>query len=194
AGDKVEEKSYDNVAAAFEGVGSSFTNLHNEVTNAVTNINKHINDVVSDSLVKQDDATKIIKIGAEKGGTSISIANSGDAARTLTGVKGGELTETSTDAVNGSQLYSMNNTLASYFGGGAEYKEGKWAAPNFKVNTVSADGDKVEEQSYKTVAEAFAGVGSSFTNLHNEVTNAVTNINNQINQVVGDSLVKQDDK
>ncbi|WP_208439312.1 hypothetical protein, partial [Bartonella tribocorum] len=72
-----------------------------------------INDVVSDSLVKQDDATKIIKIGAEKGGTSISIANSGDAARTLTGVKAGELTETSTDAVNGSQLFATNQNVTT---------------------------------------------------------------------------------
>ncbi|QEE08461.1 surface protein/Bartonella adhesin [Bartonella kosoyi] len=187
AGDKVEEKSYDSVAAAFEGVGSSFTNLHNEVTNAVTDINNHINNVVSDSLVKQDAESKVIKIGAEKGGTSINIANSGDAARTLTGVKAGSLTEASTDAVNGSQLYSMNNTLAGYLGGGAEYKEGKWAAPSFKVHTVSSDGSKVEEQSYNTVAEAFAGVGSSFTNIHKE-------LKNEINQVVGDSLVKQDEQ
>ncbi|UNF47149.1 Vomp family autotransporter [Bartonella krasnovii] len=186
-GDKVEEQSYDSVAKAFEGVGSSFTNLHNEVTNAVTDINNHINNVVSDSLVKQDEESKVIKIGAEKGGTSINIANSGDAARTLTGVKSGTLTETSTDAVNGSQLYSLNQTLASYFGGGAEYKEGKWTAPNFKVNVVNANGDKVEEQSYKTVAEAFAGVGNSFTNIHKE-------LKNEINQVVGESLVKQDEK
>ncbi|UNF52160.1 Vomp family autotransporter [Bartonella krasnovii] len=193
-GGKIEEQSYDNVAKAFASVGTSFTNLHNEVTNAVTDINNHINNVVSDSLVKQDEESKVIKIGAEKGGSSINISNSGDAARTLTGVKSGGLTETSTDAVNGSQLYSMNNTLASYFGGGAEYKEGKWVAPSFKVNVVNANGDKVEEQSYKTVAEAFAGVGSSFTNIHNEVTNAVTDINNHINNVVSDSLVKQDKK
>ncbi|PIT67761.1 hypothetical protein CER18_09705, partial [Bartonella tribocorum] len=186
-GSKVEEKSYDDVAKAFASVGSSFSNLHKELKN-------EINQVVSDSLVKQDDKTHVIAVGSEKSGTKVTFANTDGAVRTLTGVKAGDLTETSTDAVNGSQLYETNDKVASYFGGGAEYKEGKWAAPNFKVNTVSADGDKVEEQSYKTVAEAFAGVGSSFTNLHNEVTNAVTNINNQINQVVGDSLVKQDDK
>ncbi|WP_305883487.1 Vomp family autotransporter [Bartonella sp. B1098] len=186
-GSKVEEQSYDNVAKAFASVGTSFSNLHSKVTNAVTDINHQISQVVKDSLVKQDEESKVIKIGAEKGGTSITIANSGDAARTLTGVKAGALTETSADAVNGSQLYSMSNTLATYFGGGAEYKEGKWATPNFKVNTVSADGSEVEEKSYNTVAEAFAGVGSSFTNIHKE-------LKNEINQVVRDSLVKQDEK
>ncbi|WP_375617232.1 hypothetical protein, partial [Bartonella sp. AP58NXGY] len=75
---------------------------------------------------------------------------------------------------------------------GSKYENGQWTAPNFKVNTVSEDGSKVEEQSYDDVAKAFASVGTSFSNLHNEMTNAVTNINNQISQVVSDNLVKQD--
>uniref|UniRef100_UPI00235F622D hypothetical protein n=1 Tax=Bartonella sp. MM73XJBT.G TaxID=3019097 RepID=UPI00235F622D len=177
-GSDVEEQSYESVSAAFEGVGTSFTNIHKELKNEITK-------VVGDSLVKQDAESKVIKIGAEKGGASINIANSGDAARTLTGVKSGALTETSTDAVNGSQLYSMNNTLASYFGGGAGYKEGKWSAPSFKVKTVKDDGSAVEEQSYESVSAAFEGVGASFTNIHKELKNEIT-------KVVGDSLVKQD--
>ncbi|WP_208439307.1 hypothetical protein, partial [Bartonella tribocorum] len=101
---------------------------------------------------------------------------------------------------NGSQLFDTNQhvsavshnfetaaaNIAQSFGGGAEYKDGAWTAPNFKVNTVSADGSKVEEQSYDDVAKAFASVGSSFSNLHKE-------LKNEINQVVSDSLVKQDD-
>ncbi|WP_273722096.1 hypothetical protein, partial [Bartonella sp. ML71XJBT] len=179
-GSDVEEQSYESVSAAFEGVGTSFTNIHKELKNEITK-------VVGDSLVKQDAASKVIKIGAEKGGTSINIANSGDAARSLLGVKAGLLTEGSTEAVNGSQLYSMSNTLASYLGGGAGYKEGKWSAPSFKVNTISEDGSKVEEKSYDDVVKAFAGVGSSFTNIHKELKNEIT-------KVVGDSLVKQDEK
>ncbi len=175
-GDKFEEKTYHNVAEAFSGVGSSFTNINNQ-----------IKQVVSDSLVKQDSDSKIIKIGAEKGGTSISIANSGDAARTLSGVKSGVLSSDSIEAVNGSQLYSMSNTLASYFGGSAKYEDGKWAAPSFKVKTVNSDGSAVEEKSYNSVASAFEGVGASFTNIHKE-------LKNEISQVVSDSLVKQDEK
>ncbi|WP_208439323.1 hypothetical protein, partial [Bartonella tribocorum] len=74
----------------------------------------------------------------------------------------------STDAVTGGQLYSMNNTLASYFGGGAEYKEGKWAAPNFKVKKIDTEGTATEGK-YDNVAEALTDVGSSITNIHNEV-------------------------
>uniref|UniRef100_UPI0035CFFF8A hypothetical protein n=1 Tax=Bartonella sp. MM55XZML TaxID=3243552 RepID=UPI0035CFFF8A len=173
---KDEEKSYDNVADALAGVGTSFTNIHNE-------INKEINKVVGDSLVKQDEKTHVISIGGEKGGTSINIANSDNAARTLSGVKEGDVSKVSTDAVNGSQLYSMNKMFATYFGGGAGYDDdGEWSVPSFKLKTVNSDG-KDEEKSYGNVADALAGVGTSFTNIHKE-----------INKVVGDSLVKQDEK
>ncbi|WP_406603945.1 Vomp family autotransporter [Bartonella gliris] len=179
-GSDVEEKSYESVAEAFKGVGTSFTNIHNEVKN-------EIDKVVSDSLVKQDDKTHVISIGSEKSGTSINIANTDHATRTLSGVKEGSVSEESTDAINGSQLYSLNTTLATYFGGGAKYEDGAWTAPSFKVKTVKEDGSDVEEQSYESVAEAFKGVGTSFTNIHNEVKN-------EIDKVVSDSLVKQDEK
>ncbi|MDD9333963.1 MAG: hypothetical protein PV354_10000, partial [Bartonella sp.] len=126
-GSVVEEQSYETVAEAFEGVGTSFTNLHNEVKN-------EINKVIGDSLVKQDDTTKVIKIGGEKEGTVITIANSNGDARSISGVKAATLSEGSTEAVNGAQLYSLNKTLAIYFGGGAEYKDGQWTAPEFKVS------------------------------------------------------------
>ncbi|SPU28089.1 WXG100 family type VII secretion target [Candidatus Bartonella washoeensis] len=178
-GSEVEEQSYESVAAAFEGVGTSFTNIHNE-------INKEIGKVVSDSLIKQDDTTKVIKIGGEKDGTEITVANSNGDVRGISGVKAATLSEGSTEAVTGGQLYSLNKTLATYLGGGAGYEDGQWTAPSFKVKTINSDGSEVEEQSYESVAAAFEGVGTSFTNIHNEVKN-------EINKVVSDSLVKQDE-
>ncbi|WP_180338239.1 Vomp family autotransporter, partial [Bartonella mastomydis] len=171
-GSKVEEKSYDDVAKAFASVGTSFSNLHNEMTNAVTNINNQISQVVSDSLVKQDEESKVIKIGAEKEGTEITIANSDGAVRSLSGVKAGTLSADSTEAVNGSQLYSMNNTLASYFGGGAKFENGQWIAPSFKILSFNDDGSS-EETSYNNVSAAFAGVNQSFTKLHHELSETV---------------------
>uniref|UniRef100_UPI00163D3A84 Vomp family autotransporter n=1 Tax=Bartonella massiliensis TaxID=929795 RepID=UPI00163D3A84 len=185
-------KEYNDVAAAFAGVGISFTNIKNE-------LNKAINQVVGDSLVKQDAQTHVIHVGGEKNGTEVNFANIDGASRTLSGVKAGTLSAESSDAVNGSQLFATNQHVSSVsdnlqtaatdiaksLGGGAEYKEGQWKAPTFKVQTVNEDGSGVEEQSYDNVAKAFAGVGTSFTNLHNE-------LKNEISQVVNDSLVKQD--
>ncbi|EJF96774.1 hypothetical protein ME9_00439, partial [Bartonella taylorii 8TBB] len=113
-----EEKSYDTVADAFGGVNSAFTNIHNELKN-------EISKVEDESLVKQDKDSKVIAIGGETDGTSISITNSGGTARTLSGVKDGALSEASTEAVNGSQLYSLGDKVATYLGGGAKYENGE---------------------------------------------------------------------
>ncbi|MBX4336577.1 hypothetical protein [Bartonella raoultii] len=95
----------------------------------------------------------------------------------------GDIASGSTDAVTGGQLYSMNEHLASYLGGGAGYDtEGKWQAPNFKVNTVNADGNS-EDKNYTNVGDALAGVGTSFTNVQNKFT---TEITNQINRLQSD--------
>uniref|UniRef100_UPI001ABA5E42 hypothetical protein n=1 Tax=Bartonella raoultii TaxID=1457020 RepID=UPI001ABA5E42 len=177
---KGTEQEYKTVAEAFEGVNQSFTDIHNEV-------NEQINQVVGDSLVKQDKDSHVILVGGETNGTKVSFANTDGTERVLSGVQAGDLSAKSTEAVNGSQLYSMSNTLATYFGGGAGYDEkGKWSTPTFKVKKFDDKGQETEQE-YKTVAEAFEGVNQSFTNIHNEV-------NEQIHQVVGDSLVKQDPK
>ncbi|PIT67749.1 hypothetical protein CER18_09770, partial [Bartonella tribocorum] len=88
------EGDYASVSEAFEGVGTSFTNLHQE-------LNKAINQVVDDSLVKQEDTTKVIKIGAEKEGTEITVANSEGIARSISGVKAATKDD---EAVNKMQL------------------------------------------------------------------------------------------
>ncbi|WP_375676674.1 YadA-like family protein [Bartonella sp. CB12SXKL] len=169
------EKDYKNVADAFTGVSSSFTNLDAKIENI---------KVASNSLVKQDD-TGLISIGGEVSGTKVSIANVDNAVRTLTGVKAGSITAMSTDVINGSQLYSMSNVVAGYFGGGAGYKDGNWSAPTFTVKVFDKNGSGTEKD-YKNVADAFTGVSSSFTNLDKKIENIVID-------GTGDNLVKQDD-
>ncbi|WP_375654119.1 MULTISPECIES: YadA-like family protein [unclassified Bartonella] len=169
------EKDYKNVADAFTGVSSSFTNLDAKIENI---------KVASNSLVKQDD-TGLISIGGEVSGTKVSIANVDNAVRTLSGVRAGSITATSTEAVNGSQLYSINQAFAEYFGGGAGYKDGNWSAPTFTVKVFDKDGNGAEKK-YTNVADAFTGVSGSFTNLDKKIENIVIN-------GTGDDLVKQDD-
>ncbi|WP_208442129.1 YadA-like family protein [Bartonella raoultii] len=170
------DKEYQNVADAFTGVNTSFVNLDKKIENVATN-------VAGNSLVKQDN-TGLITIGGEVSGTRVSIANGGNGARTLSGVNAGSITATSTDAINGSQLYSMNNTVASYFGGGADYKDGNWSAPTFMVKVFGKDGHGADKE-YQNVADAFTGVNTSFENLDQKIESVATN-------VAGDSLVKQD--
>ncbi|WP_375685760.1 hypothetical protein, partial [Bartonella sp. TT110JLCBS] len=58
----------------------------------------------------------------------------------------GEIAQGSTDAITGNQLYSMNNQLANYFGGGANYESGAWPGPKFALKTFAADGKEGSPQ------------------------------------------------
>ncbi|WP_078674256.1 YadA-like family protein, partial [Bartonella elizabethae] len=173
------ETHYANVADAFTGVNTSFVNLDKKIENVATN-------VAGNSLVKQEEATGLITIGRKVGGTRVSIVNSDNAARTLSGVNAGSITATSTEAVNGSQFYAMSNEVASYFSRDAGYdKDGNWNAPTFTVKVFDKDGSGAEEE-YKNVADAFTGVNTSFVNLDKKIENVATN-------VAGNSLVKQEE-
>ncbi|EJF74205.1 hypothetical protein MCO_01831 [Bartonella sp. DB5-6] len=175
-----EETTYNNVAAAFEGVGSSFTNVSSKITKVQneikTEITNQITTVKGDNLIKQDEKTKVITIGGEKDGTSISIANSDGGARTLSGVKDGALSAVSMEAVNGSQLYQLSQTLALYFGGGAGYKDGAWTAPTFQVSQFKLDGSAGDKKVYDNVASAFEGVNGSMSSINDRINTVAQNV------------------
>ncbi|SSZ39869.1 Vomp family autotransporter [Bartonella grahamii] len=162
------KQPYSNVADAFEGVNNSFTNIHNQIL-----------DIKQNSLVQQEEDSGLITIGSQTDGTKIDITGT-DGERIITGVSEGEVTEDSTDAINGSQLHSMGSQIANYFGGGASYEDGKWRKPTFKISQRNEDGTIVEKK-HHNVADAFEGVD-----------NSITDIYNQINNVTENSLVKQE--
>ncbi|WP_455477227.1 YadA-like family protein [Bartonella sp. B41] len=186
-----KEESYNNVASAFSGVGSSFTNLDKKISDKADELSKEIKNVASTSTIHHDATTGSISIGGTTGGSIISVSNDKDESRVVSGVKDGAVSSGSTDAINGSQLYSMSNTLASYFGGGAKYDDGKWTAPTFKVSTISADGTHKEE-SYNNVASAFSGVGSSFTNLDKKISDKINKLSDDIKNVTGNGMIDHD--
>ncbi|QIP94551.1 YadA family autotransporter adhesin [Serratia fonticola] len=132
-------------------------------------------------LVKQDATTNAITVAADKAGNSISLVGT-DGNRTLTGVAAGTLSGTSTDAVNGSQLFATNSNVttnannigslgtstASALGGGAAYNTstGAWTAPSYSIQGTS----------YNNVGSALGGVDSSLTNLSNSVAAGSTGV------------------
>ncbi|MBX4336572.1 hypothetical protein [Bartonella raoultii] len=89
------------------------------------------------------------------------------------------------EAINGSQLYSLNQTVAQYFGGGAKYEEGKWQAPSFTLKSFK-DGKEDGTKTYHNVADAFSDIDSNFTNVVNNFTDQVTNITQEVQ---GDALL-----
>ncbi|CAB3820103.1 hypothetical protein LMG26684_00537 [Achromobacter mucicolens] len=61
-------------------------------------------------LVRQDPVSGAITVAASKGGNVIDMAGT-DGSRTVTGVANGVISATSTDAVNGSQLYAISQQV-----------------------------------------------------------------------------------
>ncbi|MDD9330667.1 MAG: hypothetical protein PV353_09830, partial [Bartonella sp.] len=100
----------------------------------------------------------------------------------ITSLQNGDISATSTDAVNGSQLHSLGNNVATYFGGGAGYKDGQWTAPEFKVSQFNADGSSAEKKSYNDVASAFDSVSESMTSINERIKEVSDNIDtNSVN-------------
>ncbi|WP_375638801.1 Vomp family autotransporter [Bartonella sp. MF74HXZ] len=169
---EIVEKKHHNVADAFEGVDNSITDIYNQ-----------INNVTENSLVKQEGEDGLITVGKETGGTEISLVNKDKQERTLSGVKDGELSQTSTQAVNGSQLFATNEKVTTvtdnlkkvaentskYFGGSTDVLEG--IEPSFLI----------QDKEYHNIFDAFNGVNTS-----------ITNIDDKISDVIKNSLVKQD--
>ncbi|PIT68001.1 YadA-like family protein, partial [Bartonella tribocorum] len=176
-GDETEAR-YENVADALSSVSSSFANL-----------NKKIGNGTGDDFVRQNNAG-LITIGGSKGGDRIDIANNMRGPRVLSGIRGGAFTKTSTDAVNGSQLYFMSQTFANYFGDGAGFDgEGRWSAPTFTVTSFDKDGNEIEEK-YMDVASAFAGVNNVIKGLHKQITGEEDGLqkNNDPNDIISEGF------
>ena len=103
-------------------------------------------------------------------------------AQKLTNLAAGTLSGTSTDAVNGSQLFATNTNVgtnatnlanlgtstASALGGGATYNSttGAWIAPSYTV----------QGSSYSNIGDAFGGVDGSLTALNNSVSSGSTGV------------------
>ncbi|KAA6405483.1 hypothetical protein DPQ22_04525 [Candidatus Tokpelaia sp.] len=170
-----------NVTANAGNIATNTTDIATNTTNIQT---------LSDSAVKYDDST-----------AKDSITLAGASGTKLTNLTAGTLSDTSTDAVNGSQLNATNNNVttnagniatnttaintvatntSSYLGGGADVAAG--TAPTYTVQGATAN----------NVGDALKAVDSSFNSVNNSLTNITNNINNgsigPVRRTSGDNL------
>ncbi|WP_309685472.1 YadA-like family protein [Stenotrophomonas sp. SORGH_AS_0321] len=93
---------------------------------------------------------------------------------TISNVKAGDVSATSTDAINGSQLHGTAESVAAAIGGGSVVNaDGTVSAPTFTIG-----GD-----SYSSIGDTFNAVDTSLTDLDGRVTGnstSITNINQQL--------------
>ena len=103
----VQGITYDNVGGA---LGALDAQVASNTSIISTLQNQGNNGAVG--LVQQNTTTRALSIGAATDGTSVSVAGTAG-ARSVTGVAAGDLSASSTDAVNGSQLFTTNQQVAA---------------------------------------------------------------------------------
>ncbi|WP_116609590.1 YadA-like family protein [Paraburkholderia unamae] len=117
---------------------------------------------VMNGFVAYDDSTmSTVTLGGGKDKPAVLITN----------VKAGQVSASSSDAVNGAQLYAAGSSTASALGGGS---------------TVNADGS-ISAPTYALAEGTFNNVGSAISNIDGRVTNiakTVTNIEGQVANAV----------
>ncbi|CAD6530719.1 YadA-like family protein [Paraburkholderia metrosideri] len=171
----------------------NISNIDGRVTNvegSVTNLTQQLGSGEV-GLVKQDAETNAITVASDKAGTSVDFAGT-DGARTLSGVKAATLSADSTEAVNGSQLYTTNTRVTEAEGNiaqnASDIADNRTAITNIDGRMTTAEGNITTIDSRVTTTE------SNISNIDGRVTNvegSVTNLSTQLtNGEVG--LVKQD--
>ncbi|RON43871.1 YadA-like family protein [Pseudomonas frederiksbergensis] len=125
-------------------VGAALTSLNTSLTNTAA------------VAVKYDDASTKTQVTFNPAGTSVKLTN----------VAVGVLNATSTDAVNGSQLFAASQNTATALGGGAAVNAttGAWTAPSYSTNSISVNGTN-------TGPLVSTNVGAALTNLNTSLTN-----------------------
>ena len=170
--------------------GSSNVTVTSNASDTVytVDINKDLN--VDSVTAKQVNADKVVagNTTIDTNGLSIkdgpSVTSSGINAgnKVVTGVAKGDISASSTQAVNGSQLNATNQAITQYLGGGAGYNNitQSFDAPNYQVNGGS----------YNNVGDALGALndadqvlGDRITNLGDQLQQAFQDNNQRINDV-----------
>ncbi|BBL52876.1 variable outer membrane protein C [Bartonella quintana] len=122
-------------------------------------------------MIEYDEGSKLIRIGSKRSGDKIDIKNSDGQDRVLAGVKNGEVSQGSVEAINGHQLWETNQTVAglngtlnnlgknltNYLGGGADVAQN--VAPTYTI----------QGKQHRDVGSAFGGVDNILTDIYSKL-------------------------
>ena len=124
-----------------DAVATNTTNIATNTTN-ISNLTETVTNLGEDAL-KWD-----------KDNGVFTAAHGNNAASKITNILDGAVTATSSDAINGSQLYDLSSNIATYFGGNASVNtDGVFTGPTYKIG----------ETNYYNVGDALAAINSSFS-------------------------------
>ncbi len=124
-----------------DAVATNTTNIATNTTN-ISNLTETVTNLGEDAL-KWDEDNGVF-----------TAAHGNNTASKITNILDGTVTATSSDAINGSQLYDLSSNIATYFGGNASVNtDGVFTGPTYKIG----------ETNYYNVGDALAAINSSFS-------------------------------
>ncbi|SDG98392.1 Head domain of trimeric autotransporter adhesin [Paraburkholderia steynii] len=171
------------IGGAITNIDARTTQLANDVTNLTTSINNG-----GLGLVEQDATTRNITVAKATDGAIVDFSGTAG-TRKLTGVFAGDVSASSADAVNGSQLYSLANSTASAIGGGATVNSnGSISMPSFVIGgtTVNSIGGAITNIDARTTQNA-SDISSINTALSNFTISGASNKYFHTNSMLADS-------
>ncbi|WP_367382476.1 YadA-like family protein [Stenotrophomonas cyclobalanopsidis] len=94
----------------------------------------------------------------------------GTGTTTLSNLAAGAISAGSTEAVNGSQLFTSNDAITRFFGGRTAFDPatGAFTAPLFEISSLSDDG-AIAQGAYENATDAFDAVDGSLLNLNTQI-------------------------
>ncbi|SAL52466.1 putative trimeric autoransporter, BpaB [Caballeronia humi] len=150
--------------------GGTQTDVGTALSSLDTGINT-LKDQVNASgigLVVQDPTSRDITVGAKTDGSIVNVAGTAG-NRKVTGVANGDVSATSFDAINGSQLSGVSTSVANALGGGSKVNsDGSISLPTFVVGGTTTH----------NVGDALSNIDDRVTLNTTEITNLKTTINN----------------
>jgi autotransporter adhesin len=155
----IQGKTVNNAGEAFTKIDTNLTTLNSTVAGITGG---------GVGMVVQDPISHDITVGALNDGNTVNFAGTAGNRR-LTGVAGGDVSSTSFDAINGTQLYNAASGLATAIGGGAGVNsDGTITQPSFIAGG----------QTWHNMGDAMNNIDGRVTTNTNSLTELQTTVNN----------------
>ncbi len=156
----VKQNEYTDVGSALTGLDANVKNVNSRLTNVSNEFNQKIEGISKDALLWSEDEQAFVALH-EKDGKQIDYR--------ITHILDGDVNEESTDAINGSQLYSMGSRIAKHFGGNASFENGVFTGPTYELTTIAED-DTVSTENYTDVGKALDVVNKNVFAVDHRIT------------------------
>ncbi|UXM94714.1 YadA-like family protein [Bartonella sp. HY329] len=175
----IQGTAYDNVSSAFSGVDTSLNAIKGQINSIDTDALKW------DTTINSFNASRINDNGEST-------------ASKITNVAAGDISANSTDVINGSQLYSTNesinsvaNLTSSALGGGADLANG--VLPSFQISTIVANDARMLRSG--SLVSTYDSVDSALTQLDtniNVVNDKVEAVSSNVSNLSSNALLWDD--